>query len=304
MNRSARSIALAGSLVLVVPGPAAGSPAPARCPFFNPALEFFSRPYADPGLEVGAFGSINQRLTGLGLDVTGDVLTVTIQVEEMKKQVEPGFRATQWIFEPKLGAFDDPWDDHQNHPWMNLIATYDLPEDRFSYWVEGPTVPDTPVMGDVRMGPGGSISISAPFEKMGVEPGSVLSGLGVVSGGRTEQPYPQGGGFHMSSARWFASGGAFFPLIPCPGAVLRTQVDPEIPRMEVEAWALPQEAVVATIEALDAGAWRPLAPLTLDEHGHGSDVVEMVPGAHTVRLRVPTRDHGDVVSEPQILEIA
>ncbi|MDQ3991768.1 MAG: hypothetical protein M3245_05610 [Actinomycetota bacterium] len=290
----------------ILPGGAAGAdpatePSPTGCPSFF-ADGDLRPPPADPDVDVGPFGMANQRIQGFGLDLEDGVLTATIRVEDMKRQVMPGYRSTFWQVEatPVLEGDDGTV---STRGYFLMIATYDALFDRFEYRLDGNSsyIVDGPVTGEVFMGAGGGVRISAPLERLDLTDEWILGSVFAQSGAWT---LVEGTGIgSVKTFRWTLEGPDHFPLLPCPGASFRAIPFSAGRSVHVRGWVLPQDPTDASLESLVDGSWQLVRSVAVTEEGRYDQLVTMPSGTHTIRMRIPTRALGDIVTESATVQI-
>ena len=285
--RALVSALIAGTAL--VPAPAAAQ-APGGCPLYTEEGAVLTTPPADPDVEYGPYGFANQRIKGVGIEVEDDVVTTLLTVEDMQPRVIPGYQTTYWSVEVMLGL--EELEHRHDGPYRAFTAFYDVNGDRFSFQLDGTGLPpDIPLYGEVLMGPGGGVRISATMEQLALPDG--VDVLADAWGNTGAAAYY---GVNVLSSRWLKEGPAAAPLIPCPGASLEAGFTWYT--AQVRGWVLPLGIETATIEELVAGSWQPLQTVTIDEMGRYEHVFELSQETHVLRLRADGGPYGEILSAP------
>ena len=288
------SRALLAAVVLAMglaAAPVAADPSQ-ECPSFNSSGAFTHQPDPDPNIDIGPFGTSNQRLRGVGLELQGDVLVATIQVEDMKKQIMPPDKATYWQLQFTL---------EETHKTFEMTASYDGIEDTWRYiLIEGGSRYRGKVTGSHTLGPNGIVRMSVPIAQFDAAPGMLLNGVYGESGSLTYWPesvFPDDVGGHWS-ARWMKKAFDSFPLIPCPGITLAAESG-DGPILAL-GHMLPQRADMSvTIERqTPGGAWEAVANVGTDERGFYETMFPLPAGSHTLRAITTLPSLGTVISVP------
>jgi hypothetical protein len=281
------------------PQPAFGS-SPSGCPSFFSATP--NAPDLDPG-QVGPFGTSQQQLKGIGLAADDQGLTVSLQVENMRRQAAPGHRWTYWeVFFDIEGGGD-----------KQLEIYYDAVLDQFTWWAgrgNGTFDYKLAVTGTVVPGLGGGVAIAVPFTKLGMEPGiklgDTLTNIRAESGDFISYIYMRPpdylGGTYPSgiyAPQWTIEGPDSFLLMPCPGISIKARDLGNARGARVTGGVLPAEAGQALrIEQETATGWQEIAAGATGDLGGILIDALLPPGTVTVRARVTTRELGEVISGP------
>ena len=204
------------------------------CPAFWDMQTASRGPNVDP--PVGPYGTSQLHITGYGVEVQGDALTVTIRVADMQRRVQPGTDASVW------------WAQMDN---LRIGAQYILASDRFTFTafngIHGP------VTGTVIPGPGGGIRITTSLSALEMEPGVVIGSTQV--GGRSWKQV----GDPQVSFPWSAGyTPPEIPLVPCPGLTMSADLARPGERVvAVNGVTLPKSAgQPVELQLLDGADWR------------------------------------------------
>jgi hypothetical protein len=307
IERKSRSALLVGASVILASATAVASPAPGFGPSETGCPAFFAAtadgPQADPG-QVGPFGTSQQHLTGIGLSADAEALTVSLQVQDMRRQAAPGFRWTYWeIF---FGI------DGQSRG-KQLEIYYDAVQDDFSWWAgrfNGTFTYKKAVDGTVVPGPGGGVAIRVPFGALGlepgIEPGDTLTNFSAEAGDFISyvymsppdyltSTYPSG----IYSPQWDIEGPDLFTVMPCPGIIVKGRDLGNAKGVRLDGGALPAESgQTIVVEQQTSSGWVEVASGETDDFGWVSIPVPVAPGPATLRATMTTRMLGDVTSAP------
>ena len=278
--------------------PSAFTPSESGCPFFYPAVA--NPPDADVG-QVGPFGTSHLHLTGMGLSADADSLTVSLRVQDMKRQATPGYRWSYWqvMFAVEING---------TNRWKELEIYYDALLDEFSWWV-GPRNSTialmTEVTGTVQTGPGGGVAITAPFSALDLKPGDELMLFEAEAGNfisyiymdppnYLDRTYPSG----IYSPMWDIAGPDSFRALSCPGIVVKPRPLGD-GRVRLDGGVLPAESDQKLIvEQQTPNGWEMVAEGKTGDLGRISIVAPVAPGEVTLRAIVTTRMLGDLTSSP------
>jgi hypothetical protein len=283
--------------------PAGAAPTPAfgssetGCPSFFPGTA--DPPDADPG-QVGPFGTSQQHLTGIGLASDGQDLTVSLQVQDMRRQSSPGHRWSYWeVFFNAEGQSQG----------KQLEVYYDVVEDEFTWWAgrrNGTLAVKTEVGGTVTPGSGGGVSIVVPFAALGIKTGDELTAFDVEAGDFVSYiymsppdyltgTYPSG----IYSQSWNMDGPDSFTVLPCPGIAIQARDIGNSRGARLTGGALPAESGQSLlVERATQTGWEEVGSGTTGALGRISLDVSLPPGTVSLRATVTTRLLGDVVSAP------
>lgn len=286
------------TLLLVALG-AVSAPAAAGeygdCPLYTDEGQILTTPLADPDVEYGAFGFANQRIQGVGLEVADGVVTAVLTVEDMQPRVIPGYQTTYWTVEGMLGL--EELEHRHEGPYRAFTAYYDVGGDRFGFMLTGSGIPDTPVLGEVIMGPGGGVRISATMEQLALPEGvDVLADVWGNTGAMAHY------GVNVLSSRWLKEGPAVAPLVPCPGASLRASWGGSSTTLYLRGWVLPKGIESGIVEERVDGAWHQLTTASIDAEGAYQGTVTLPRAGHVLRIRVPGGLYGEIASPPVTVE--
>jgi hypothetical protein len=282
------------------PQPAFG-PSETGCPSFFPAAA--NGPDVDAG-QVGPFGTSQQHMTGMGVAADAEGLTVSLQVQDMRRQAAPGFRWTYWeIF---FGI------DGQSRG-KQLEIYYDALLDDFTWWAgrfNGTFDYKKAVDGTVVTGPGGGVAITVPFGALGlesgIEPGDVLTNFEAESGSFISYiymrppdylsgTYPSG----IYTQDWRLDGPDSFVVMPCPGITVEARDLGNARGARLTGGALPAEAgQPISVEQQTQTGWTEVGTGTTGDFGQIFLDVLLPPGTVTLRATVTTRLLGEVNSAP------
>jgi hypothetical protein len=281
------SALIAGTVL--VPASAAAQE-PGGCPLYTEEGALLTTPPADPDVEYGPYGFANQRIQGVGIEVEGDVVTAVLTVEDMQARVIPGYQTTYWSVEVMLGL--EELEHRHEGPYRAFTAYYDVNGDRFSFQLDGTGLPlDVPLLGEVVMGPGGGVRISATMEQLALPEG--IDVLADAWGNTGAAAYH---GVNVQSSRWLKEGPAAVPLVPCPGASLSAAWAGASTTAYVRGWVLPQGLTEGILEERVGGEWLELGPVAIDEFGGYEQALTLSRTEHILRVRATSEAYGDVVS--------
>lgn len=311
ISRSALLLAVMAVLSPAIASPAGASPEPAFGPSETGCPSFFAAtaegPDIDPG-QVGPFGTSQQHLTGMGIVADAEALTVSLRVEDMRRQAAPGYRWTYW--EVFFGI------EGQNRG-KQLEIYYDAIQDDFSWWAgrfSGTFEYKTATSGTILPGPGGGVAITVPFGALGletgIEPGDVLTNLSAEAGDFVSYAYMRPPDYLTGTypsgvyvPQWELDGPESFPVLPCPGVAVEGR-DLGNFRARLDGGALPAEdGQPVRIEQETAEGWTEVAQGVTGDLGRFSLVVPVAPGPATLRATVETRMLGEVTSAPVTVTI-
>jgi hypothetical protein len=296
--KTIRTLVLASIMGTALAPASAAALEPGGCPLYTEEGAVLTTPPADPDVEYGPYGFANQRIQGVGIEVEDDVVTAVLTVEDMQARVIPGYQTTYWSVEAMLGL--EELEHRHEGPYRAFTAYYDVNGDRFSFQLDGTGLPlDTPVLGEVVMGPGGGVRISATMEQLGLPEG--IDVLADVWGNTGSSAYY---GVNVSSSRWLKEGPAAVPLVPCPGASLNAAWGGASTTLYVRGWVLPQGLTSGVIEELVGEEWVSVASIEIDELGAYWQPVAFPRAEHVLRVRAPSETYGDVLSPPVVVSPA
>lgn len=276
--------------------PALG-PSQTGCPSFFPATA--NPPDVDPG-QVGPFGTSQQHLTGIGLASDGQDLTVSLQVQDMRRQTGPGYRWGYW--EVFFNAEGQP-------QGKQLEIYYDAVADEFTWWAgrrNGTLAVKTRVTGSVTLGQGGGLAIVVPFSALGIKTGDELTAFSAEAGDFISYiymsppeylagTYPSG----IYSQSWLLDGPDSFTVLPCPGIALEARDLGNGRGARLTGGALPAEGgQPLRVEMQTPIGWSQVGSGTTGDFGRIALDVSLPAGSVTLRTTVTTRLLGEVTSSP------
>lgn len=299
LGNSRRALVVAAAVLVVAAsgGAARGSHpgsygrSPSGCPSFAAGPGYTDEPDASPP-EAGGFGRSHMKVQGATLQADAGELAISVQVEDMKRQTDTGFRWTYWEV-----TFRGP--DRSR----SVKMYYDRTQDEYSYWLD---VPLTPLHGSVREGPGGGITAVVPLEKVNLKPGSVISSVRVSAGNFVSYVYMQPPNYLTGTypsgvyqTMWARNAHDVFPIAACPG-IAATVLDAGFGQgVLAEGYLLPQEADrPVALEVRDGEGWRAVANDRSFGSGEFTLRAPLPPGSYELRVSAAAST-GVVTSSPQ-----
>ena len=265
---------------LLIIAPAGAAPIPAfpgdGCPSYNGSGAYTMTPDAEQ-LEQR-----NQEILGVGLAADGTDLTATVQVADMSKTVNPGFRWGYWqVFFSTGGGL------------RTLHAYYDHLHGTFSYWAFLGSTKPTRLEGSEKMGPGGGVSITIPLAALNLRRGDTITNVRAESGDFVSYVYmdtnnltgtwPSG----IYTQQWGKPAHSVFPILECPGVLLQAR-DRGNSAVTLSGYVLPQVSQDVVVERLVDGAWQPLVRLRSASTGGFAGSSPIPAGTSTLRAVVST----------------